>query len=51
VLRVKRDKLLHGPLASGDFREYGQTDGLRGMEGVKRFRSVVKDPLGRSGFS
>ena len=47
VLRVNRDKLLRGVLAEGDLREYGLADGLRGVEGVKRHRSVVTDPLGR----
>jgi len=51
VLRVNRDKLLHGTLAEGDLREYGLADGLRGVEGVKRQRSVVTDPLGRIWFS
>jgi len=51
VLRVKRDALLHGALAEGDYREYGIADGLRGVEGVKRHRSVVTDPLGRVWFS
>jgi ligand-binding sensor domain-containing protein/signal transduction histidine kinase len=51
VLRVKRDKLLQGTLVDGDVREYGLADGLRGLEGVKRHRSVVADPLGRIWFS
>ena len=51
VLRVNRDKLLRGVLAEGDLREYGLADGLRGVEGVKRQRSVVTDPLGRIWFS
>jgi signal transduction histidine kinase/ligand-binding sensor domain-containing protein len=51
VLRVNRDKLLHGMLAEGDLREYGLADGLRGVEGVKRQLSVVTDPLGRVWFS
>ncbi len=51
VLRVKRDKLVRGALADGDLREYGLADGLRGVEGVKRHRSVVADPLGRIWFS
>jgi signal transduction histidine kinase/ligand-binding sensor domain-containing protein len=51
VLRVNRDKLLHGTLADGDVREYGPADGLRGVEGVKRHRSVVTDSLGRIWFS
>jgi len=51
VLRVNRDRLLRGSLAEGDLREYGLADGLRGLEGVKRHRSVVTDPLGRIWFS
>jgi ligand-binding sensor domain-containing protein/signal transduction histidine kinase len=51
VLRVNRDKLFRGSLAEGDVREYGLADGLRGLEGVKRHRSVVTDPLGRIWFS
>lgn len=51
VLRVNRDRLWRGMLAEGDFREYGLADGLRGVEGVKRQRSVVKDTLGRIWFS
>ena len=44
VLRVNREKLLRGTLAEGDMREYGLADGLRGVEGVKRDRSVVAGP-------
>jgi ligand-binding sensor domain-containing protein len=51
VLRVNRDKLLNGALADGDIRQYGLADGLRGMEGVKRHRSVVTDASGRIWFS
>ena len=51
VLRVKRDKLLRGALADEDVREYGLADGLRGVEGVKRHRSVAVDPQGRIWFS
>lgn len=47
VVRCNRDKLLKGRVGSGDVREYGLSDGLRGTEGVKRNRSVVKDQLGR----
>jgi signal transduction histidine kinase len=47
VLRVNREKLLRTTLADGDVREYGFADGLRGVEGVKRHRSVVTDPAGR----
>jgi signal transduction histidine kinase/ligand-binding sensor domain-containing protein len=51
VLRVSRPKLLRGELAEGDVREYGLADGLRGVEGVKRHRSVVTDQAGRIWFS
>jgi signal transduction histidine kinase/ligand-binding sensor domain-containing protein len=51
VLRVNREKLLNGTLDQGDLREYGLADGLRGLEGVKRHRSVVADSTGRIWFS
>ncbi len=51
VLRVNRDKLVRGVLGAEDIREYGLADGLRGMEGTKRHRSVVVDPAGRIWFS
>jgi ligand-binding sensor domain-containing protein/signal transduction histidine kinase len=51
VLRVKREKLLSGKLGGEDLREYGLADGLKGVEGVKRYRSVIADPLGRIWFS
>ena len=51
VMRVNRDKLIHGGVAEGDLREYGLADGLRGVEGVKRHRSVIADPAGRIWFS
>ena len=51
VLRARRDALLKGPLSDDDVRSYGQADGLRGVEGVKRHRSVVTDSLGRIWFS
>jgi signal transduction histidine kinase/ligand-binding sensor domain-containing protein len=47
VLRVNRSKLLSGTLGDADVREYGPADGLRGVEGVKRHRSVIADPAGR----
>ena len=47
VVRVNRDRLLRGALAYGDVREYEIEDGLRSLEGVKRSRSVVLDPIGR----
>lgn len=51
VLRLNRDKLLRGALGDGDVREYGLADGLHGVEGVKRHRSVVADPFGHIWFS
>jgi ligand-binding sensor domain-containing protein/signal transduction histidine kinase len=51
VLRVRRDKLLAGALNEGDLREYGLADGLRGLEGVKRHQSAVRDPSGQIWFS
>lgn len=47
VLRVNRGKLLRGTLDDADVHEYGLADGLRGLEGVKRHRSVIADPAGR----
>jgi signal transduction histidine kinase/ligand-binding sensor domain-containing protein len=51
VLRVNREKLLQGTLNDGDIRQFGLADGLRGLEGVKRNRSVVTDSAGRVWFS
>ena len=51
VLRVNREKLLRGTLADADVRAFGLADGLRGVDGVKRHRSVVTDPAGRIWFS
>lgn len=51
VLRVNREKLLHGTLAPSDLREFGLDDGLGGVEGVKRQQSVFADSLGRIWFS
>jgi ligand-binding sensor domain-containing protein/signal transduction histidine kinase len=47
VLRVKKEKLMSLTLSDGDVREYGLADGLRSVEGVKRYRSVVADSRGR----
>jgi ligand-binding sensor domain-containing protein/signal transduction histidine kinase len=51
VLRVTRDSLFQGTLTEADWHEYGLADGLRGLEGVKRHRSVVTDAAGRIWFS
>jgi ligand-binding sensor domain-containing protein/signal transduction histidine kinase len=47
VLRVNRDKLLEGQIGEEDIREFGLTDGLRSIEGVRRHRSVITDASGR----
>ena len=51
VLRVTRDNLRNGQLAETDVREFGVADGLQGSEGVRRNRSVAKDPSGTIWFS
>ncbi|WP_242617928.1 two-component regulator propeller domain-containing protein [Edaphobacter modestus] len=52
VLRAMLNRLTSGQaLNDSAFRFYGQDDGLRGTEGVKRFRSVVKDAEGNVWFS
>jgi signal transduction histidine kinase len=51
VMRVARDKLLGGAVGEADVREFGLSDGLRSVEGVKRDKSVVVDQLGRIWFS
>jgi signal transduction histidine kinase/ligand-binding sensor domain-containing protein len=51
VLRVNRENLWRGTLDDRDVREYGLADGLRGLEGVKRQKSVITDPSGRIWFS
>ena len=51
VLRVSRDRLLGGALADSEVREFDPADGLLSTEGVKRYRSVVADSLGRIWFS
>jgi signal transduction histidine kinase/ligand-binding sensor domain-containing protein len=51
VLRVKCTALLNDVFEPGDYREFGVTDGLASVEGVKRSRSVVTDNRGRVWFS
>ena len=51
VLRINRARLLDGTLGDGDVREFGIADGLRGVQGVERSRSVVTDAAGRIWFS
>jgi signal transduction histidine kinase/ligand-binding sensor domain-containing protein len=47
VLQVDRDRLLTGTLARSDVQSYGTADGLQGVEGVRRERSVIAGPFGR----
>jgi hypothetical protein len=47
VLQVDRDRLLTGALEKSEVQRYGTADGLQGVEGVRRERSVVADSLGR----
>ncbi len=48
VLRVRRDAVLRGEITEeANSHEYGLPDGLRGVEGVRRDRSVIADPYGR----
>jgi signal transduction histidine kinase len=47
VLGVSRDRLLAGSLSDSDVQNYGNEDGLPGVEGVRRDRSVVADSSGR----
>jgi ligand-binding sensor domain-containing protein/signal transduction histidine kinase len=51
VLRLRRDAFLNNTLTEADVHEYGIEDGLHGIEGVKRQRSVVIGPVGRIWFS
>ncbi len=51
VLRVRCSSLLNDSFGAGDYREFGVTDGLPSVEGVKRSRSVVEDNRGRVWFS
>jgi signal transduction histidine kinase len=51
IVRVRRARLLEGRATSADLREYLAADGLLGLEGVKRHRSVVADAGGRIWFA
>lgn len=51
VLRVRLEPLLAAGVAPADVAEYGLSDGLQSTEVVKRNRSVVGDPFGRTWFS
>jgi signal transduction histidine kinase/ligand-binding sensor domain-containing protein len=47
MLQVNRDKLLSGALGDSDIRSFGIADGLRGVNSVRRDRSLFTDRLGR----
>jgi signal transduction histidine kinase/ligand-binding sensor domain-containing protein len=47
IVRVGRDQLAGDSPSDADLREFGASDGLLGIEGVKRHRSVAADPAGR----
>ena len=51
IMQIGRDKLLSGELLDTDIREYGIADGLKGVEAIKRNRSVAADSEGRIWFS
>ena len=45
--RVSREKALSLSVSTGDVRVFGFEDGLRGVEGIRRDRSLVRDAQGR----
>jgi len=47
VLQVNRDRLLKGELEETDVQSYAMSDGLLGVEGVGRDRTIVSDQAGR----
>jgi len=47
VLRVNQERLLSSSLSDTDVQSYGIDDGLLGLEGVGRDRSIVTDRQGR----
>jgi signal transduction histidine kinase len=51
IVRIGRARLVNGLATSADLREYFAADGLLGLEGVKRHRSVVADAAGRIWFA
>jgi len=46
-VRVDRDRLAANTASDADLREFGASDGLLGVEGVKRHRSMTADADGR----
>ena len=51
LMRVRREPLLEGAIVEADVVTYGRADGLLGLEGVRRYRSVATDSRGRIWFS
>ena len=47
IVRVLRARLAANNLSDADVREFGASDGLLGVEGVKRPRSLTTDSAGR----
>ena len=47
VLRVNRDALINGSLHGADVQNYGMSDGLSGIEAVRRERSLMSDSSGK----
>lgn len=47
ILRVNQDRLLSDSLSDTDVQSYGMADGLQGVEGAGRDRSLVADSQGR----
>jgi len=47
VLQVNRDRLLKGVLEETDVQSYAMSDGLLGVEGVGRDRTMISDQTGR----
>lgn len=47
IIRVDRERLGTNSVTDADVREFGAPDGLLGVEGVKRHRSITTDSAGR----
>jgi hypothetical protein len=51
ILQMERSKFMQEVVGNSDVRDYGLGDGLLSTEGIKRQKSVVRDPLGHIWFS
>jgi signal transduction histidine kinase len=47
IVSISRERLATNTVSDSDLREFGAADGLLGVEGVKRHRSVTADRAGR----